>query len=81
MKTPRILVKAAPGLPSARLRFWGRRRHVHGHAPVQEHRAAEDAGSGSGRGRYLADPDPTAGLRGGKTPGMCVIRCCSKASA
>src|SRR5262249_658397 len=49
------------------IKLWGHARHLHGHAPVQEHRAAE--GAGSDRGQYLADPDPTAELRRGKRLG------------
>src|SRR5262249_245795 len=49
------------------IKLWGHARRVHGHAPVQEHRAAE--GAGSDRGQYLADPDPTAELRRGQRLG------------
>src|SRR6516165_1210989 len=49
------------------IKLWGQPGHVHGHAPVQEHRAAE--GAGSDRGQYLADPDPTAELRRGERLG------------
>ena len=79
MVARRILVKTAPGLPSAQLKFGAASVDVHGRTAVPEHRPA--GRPGSGRRRDLAGPDAAPELCRGRAIGTSAIRFWSRASA